>query len=103
MPAPRTVPADLGQLVADTLALYNGIFTDVRIEQRAGAGVPLVRLDTEQIRRVVINLLDNAIEAMERSGQIIVETQLDPPHRVVRLIVADNGPCIPPPDRHELL
>src|SRR4029077_4836839 len=33
MPAPRTVPTDLGQLVADTLVLYNDIFTDVRIEQ----------------------------------------------------------------------
>jgi two-component system nitrogen regulation sensor histidine kinase NtrY len=102
MPAPRTVPTDLGQLVADTLALYNDIFTDVRIEQRAAAGVPLVRLDAEQIRRVVINLVDNAIEAMERTGQIIVETQLDTPGGVVRLIVADDGPGIPPAEREKL-
>ena len=102
MPAPRTVPTDLGQLVAETLALYNGIFTDVGIEQRAAAGVPLVRLDAEQIRRVVINLVDNAIEAMERRGQIIVETQLDAPGGVVRLIVADNGPGIPPAEREKL-
>src|SRR5205807_4125555 len=57
MPAPRTVPTDLGQLVTETLALYNGIFADVHIEQRLGAEVPLVRLDVEQIRRVVINLV----------------------------------------------
>ena len=102
MPAPRTVPTDLSQLVADTLAIYNDIFTDVRIEQRAAAGVPLVRLDAEQIRRVVINLVDNAIEAMERRGQIVVETQLDPPGGVVRLIVADDGPGIPPAEREKL-
>ena len=77
MPSPRTVPTDLAQLIADTLALYNGIFSDVRIEQRFAPGLPLVRLDPEQIRRVIINLVDNAIEAMERRGEIVVETQLD--------------------------
>ena len=68
MPSPRTVPTDLAQLITDTVALYNGIFTDVRIDQRFAPGVPLVRLDPEQIRRVIINLVDNAIEAMERRG-----------------------------------
>src|SRR5690349_22985315 len=66
MPSPRTVPTDIGELITDTVALYNGIFTDVRIAQRFAEGVPLVRLDVEQIRRVIINLIDNAIEAMER-------------------------------------
>src|SRR5207253_9689355 len=70
MPAPRTVPTDLGQLIADTIALYNGIFTEVRIEQRFAPGVPSVRLDGEQIRRVIINLVDHALAAMERRGQI---------------------------------
>jgi two-component system nitrogen regulation sensor histidine kinase NtrY len=102
MPSPRTVPSDLAQLVTDTVALYNGIFTDVRIDQRFAPGVPLVRLDVEQIRRVMINLMDNAIEAMERRGQIVVETQLDPANSVVRVIVADNGPGIPASEREKL-
>ena len=63
MPAPRAVPTDLNQLIVDSLALYNGIFTDVAIEQRFADRLPLVRLDAEQIRRVIINLVDNAIEA----------------------------------------
>jgi two-component system nitrogen regulation sensor histidine kinase NtrY len=50
MPSPRTVPTDLAQLITDTIALYNGIFSDVRIEQRYADGI-LVRLDPEQIRR----------------------------------------------------
>src|SRR5205823_8719023 len=52
MPAPRTVPTDLAQLITDTVALYSGIFADVRIEQHFPAGLPLVRLDPEQVRRV---------------------------------------------------
>src|SRR5882672_5675852 len=102
MPSPRTVPTDLGQLITDTIALYNGIFTDVRIDQRFAPGVPLVRLDAEQIRRVIINLVDNAIEAMERRGQIVVETQRDAANNVVRVFVADNGPGIPPAEREKL-
>ena len=77
MPSPRTVPTDLHKFVADSLALYNGIFADVTLEQRFAGDVPLVRLDPEQIRRVIINLVDNAVEAMERHGRIVVETQRD--------------------------
>jgi two-component system nitrogen regulation sensor histidine kinase NtrY len=101
MPSPRTVPTDLGQLITDTVALYNGIFTDVRIDQRF-SGLPLVRLDAEQIRRVIINLVDNAIEAMERRGQIVVETQLDAANNLVRVVVADDGPGIPAAERDKL-
>ena len=102
MPSPRTVPTDLAQLVTDTVALYNGIFADVRIGQRFAPGVPLVRLDPEQIRRVIINLVDNAVEAMERHGQIVLETQLDAANGLARLIVADDGPGIPPAEREKL-
>ena len=102
MPSPRTVATDLSRLIADTIALYNGIFSAVRIEQRFAPGLPLVRIDPEQIRRVVINLVDNAIEAMERRGEIIVETQLDAANAIVRVIVADNGPGIPAGEREKL-
>jgi two-component system nitrogen regulation sensor histidine kinase NtrY len=102
MPSPRTVPTDLAQLITDTLALYNGILSDVRIDQRYESEVRLVRLDPEQIRRVVINLVDNAIEAMERRGQIVVETQLDRTNNVVRVMVSDDGPGIPAAEREKL-
>jgi two-component system nitrogen regulation sensor histidine kinase NtrY len=102
MPSPRTVATDLSRLIADTIALYNGIFSAVRIEQRLVSGLPLVRLDPEQIRRVMINLVDNAIEAMERRGEIVVETQYDGANAIARVIVADNGPGIPAGERDKL-
>ncbi len=71
MPTPRTVPTDLHALIVNTLTLYDGLFTDVTIEHQFAPDVPLVRLDPEQIRRVIINLIDNAIEAMERRGRIV--------------------------------
>jgi two-component system nitrogen regulation sensor histidine kinase NtrY len=101
MPTPRTVPTDLRELIVNTLALYDGLFTEVRIEHQFADTGP-VRLDPEQIRRVIINLVDNAVEAMERRGNISVETQGDKPNHLVRIIVADNGPGIPASEREKL-
>jgi two-component system nitrogen regulation sensor histidine kinase NtrY len=102
MPSPRTVPTDLHQLIQDTLVLYNGLFADVTIEHRFDPDIVLVRLDVEQIRRVIINLVDNAIEAMERRGRIAVETARDRANNVARVIVADDGPGIPAEERDKL-
>ena len=101
MPTPRTVPTDLRELIVNTLTLYEGLFADVTIERQFADGPP-VRLDPEQIRRVIINLVDNAIEAIERRGRILVETQCDQPNHLVRVIVADDGPGIPPSERDKL-
>jgi len=102
MPSPKTVPTDLAALITDTLALYSGIFANVSLATRFEPSVGLVRLDVEQIRRVVINLIDNAIEAMERKGEIVVETAFDDVNKIVRIVVADNGPGIPASEREKL-
>ena len=102
MPAPRAAPTDLHALLTDTLTLYNGLFSQVHLERRFDAKLPLVRLDQEQIRRVVINLIDNAVEAMDRRGAICIETQHDGGNGVVRVVIADDGPGIPPADRDKL-
>jgi two-component system nitrogen regulation sensor histidine kinase NtrY len=102
MPAPRRMPTDLPVLVADTLALYVGLFRDVHIETRFPPAIPVGRVDPEQIRRVLINLVDNAIEAMDRRGLVVVELHHAPAERVFRIVVADNGPGIPPGEREKL-
>ncbi len=102
MPAPRTAPTDLHELIRAALALYDGIVTDVTIDHVFAPDVPPVRIDPEQIRRVIINVVDNAIEAMDRQGHIVIETQMDAPNRFVRLIIADDGPGIPPGEREKL-
>ncbi|HEY3382077.1 MAG TPA: ATP-binding protein [Vicinamibacterales bacterium] len=102
MPAPRRIPTDLAGLLADTLSLYVGLFREVKIESTAPPGMPMVRVDPEQIRRVVINLVDNAIEAMDRHGHVAIEVQYAATERVARVVVADNGPGIPASEREKL-
>jgi two-component system nitrogen regulation sensor histidine kinase NtrY len=102
MPAPRAVPTDLHALLEDALGLYQGLFTEVEFRRRFADGLPKTAVDQEQIRRVVINLVDNAIEAMDRRGAIDIETEHDRASSVVRIIVADNGPGIPAAEREKL-
>jgi two-component system nitrogen regulation sensor histidine kinase NtrY len=102
MPAPRAVPSDLHQMLNEALALYNGLFTEVQFDRRFAAALPQVRVDPEQMRRVVINLVDNAIEAIDRTGTIVIETAHDPANSLVRVTVADDGPGIPAEERDKL-
>ena len=102
MPPPKRVPTDLRALVSGTLTLYTGLFRDVRIESVVGSALPPVNVDPEQIRRVIINLVDNAIEAMDRRGQVLVETMHDASNHVARIVIADNGPGIPATEREKL-
>ena len=112
MPAPRAVPCNLNAVLTDTLALYNGLFSQIQMDRRFAPALPPVRLDVEQIRRVVINLVDNAIEAMgglqagPRPGgelpRITIETQHDAGNAVARVVISDNGPGVPPADREKL-
>ena len=112
MPAPRAVPSNLNAVLTDTLALYSGLFSQIRIDRRFASALPPVRLDVEQIRRVVINLVDNGIEAMggmqagpRPDGEppcVTIETQHDAANAVARIVISDNGPGVPPADREKL-
>lgn len=110
MPAPRVVPTSLHALLEEALALYNGLFRAIRLERAFAADLPPVRLDPEQIKRVVINLIDNAVEAIgaqeggpdAAAGIITVGTAHDPANGIVRLTITDNGPGIPPAEREKL-
>jgi two-component system, NtrC family, nitrogen regulation sensor histidine kinase NtrY len=102
MPAPRARPTDLHALLEDVLTLYSGIFADVEIVPRFAATLPKASVDPEQMRRVIINVIDNAIEAMNQQGTIDIETQQEPANNLVRIVIADNGPGIPAAERDKM-
>jgi signal transduction histidine kinase len=62
--------------------------------QPVGDELPEIRMDAERMKQVVINLLRNAIEAMDgRGGQVLVETGLVDGR--ARIVVQDDGPGLP--------
>jgi two-component system, NtrC family, nitrogen regulation sensor histidine kinase NtrY len=102
LPAPNPVPTDVHEVIAATLALYDGVHSRVTIRPRCEPDLPLVSVDPEQMKRVLVNLLDNAVEAMGGSGLVTIEARRDTVSGAVRLEVADDGPGIRAEDRDRL-
>ena len=102
LPAPRRVPVDVRKVIADCLDLYRDRHGDIRIETRLDSDLPQALLDPEQIKRVLVNLLDNAIEAMGGEGALRIEARVAPGGHGLRIEVADEGPGIRPGDRDRL-
>jgi two-component system nitrogen regulation sensor histidine kinase NtrY len=102
LPAASLEPAGLHDVIDQALSLYDGLFPGVTFERRLAPDLPPLRLDADQIKRALINLVDNAIEATEGRGRVLVATEYDRAGGRARLVVADDGPGIPATDRERL-
>ncbi len=94
MPKPDVHPADLNEVVAGALALYQG---GTPVERRLDAQLPALELDRGQLTQVLHNLLENARDALagKPDGRIGVITRKGDAGDRVELIVEDNGPGVP--------
>ena len=103
LPKINRQPADLHEIIRQVAAMFGGIFAEVQIDLALDETVPQpLLLDKEQVKRVFINLFDNAIEAMDKKGRLSVRSTYDPVLRQVRVEVSDSGPGIPDDDREKL-
>jgi two-component system nitrogen regulation sensor histidine kinase NtrY len=102
LPAACLEPAGLHDVIEQALSLYDGLFPGVTFERRLAPDLPPLRLDADQMKRALINLVDNAIEATEGRGRVLVATEYDRAEGRARLVVADDGPGIPAADRERL-
>ncbi|MDH3746346.1 MAG: ATP-binding protein [Acidobacteriota bacterium] len=100
MQPPRPTETDMTKLVRETLMLYDGIKTGVEIEGRIDSDAATAVLDRAQIKRVLINLLDNAVDATEPPGSVRVS--LHKANGRLEIEVADTGPGIPASAREKL-
>ena len=101
-PAVSTEPSQLTLIVQSTLELYDGLFDGLVISRRLALDLPAVLVDPELVRRVLINIIDNAIEANDGRGEILVTTRDNPEHGAVRVEIADHGPGVDPEDEEKL-
>jgi two-component system nitrogen regulation sensor histidine kinase NtrY len=86
---------DLDGIIREAMSLYKEAETGVRIVFHEANGVPRVKVDREQIKRVMINLLDNAMAAVEGRGEIRIDLTDHPDQGMVQVVVSDNGKGIP--------
>jgi two-component system nitrogen regulation sensor histidine kinase NtrY len=101
MPEVSPEPVEFSEVVDSALALYRGL-PGVRWELDTDPGVGVVEVDPEQMRRALINLIDNAVSAMNGEGTIRISTRPHGGPGTLHLEVADSGPGIPPGDRDKM-
>jgi two-component system nitrogen regulation sensor histidine kinase NtrY len=104
LPRPILRDRDLNALVEEAVSLYAGSFPPaVRLEKDLAPEVPRLQADADQLKRVLGNLLQNALEAMDgRGGVVRVSTRRVPGSSVVEIAVADEGRGIGPEDMENL-
>jgi two-component system nitrogen regulation sensor histidine kinase NtrY len=91
---------DVNALVAETLSIYEQSLPEgVRLRLELAGGVPEVEADAEQLKRVLVNVVNNGLEAMEeRGGELTVSTSSDG-DGAVTIAVRDQGPGIEDVDK----
>ncbi len=103
MPSIQLQSADLHLIVEQTISLFAGIFSDIEFETHFSPEIPVpIMIDPDQMRRVFINLFDNAIDAMNKKGKIQINTSFDKTQQRVHIEIADIGPGIPPQEKERL-
>ncbi len=103
MPASNPTPNNLNEVINETLVLYQEGHRDIHFEFNQDPAVPVFNLDREQTKRVVINLLENAVGAVDSSdGTITIDTSFNPTLQMATFTIADNGCGIPSDDKPRL-
>jgi len=103
MPSVKLQSANIHDIIDHTISLFEGIFADIEFDTQYARDVPTpIQIDSEQMKRVFINLFDNAIDAMNKKGKIRVDTAFNKQLQSVRIEVSDTGPGISLKDKERL-
>jgi nitrogen fixation/metabolism regulation signal transduction histidine kinase len=98
LPSAQLKPLDLNALVHEVLSLYAEPQEQGRLAARLEPGLPGIKGDASQLRQVIHNLVQNALDAVQDrpDGRVVVRSTLSVTEtgapRSVRLHITDNGP-----------
>ncbi|MFN8005972.1 MAG: ATP-binding protein [Terriglobia bacterium] len=104
LPNAVMMPANINHLIENTLSSFNGRFDGIHLVTELSPDLPEVHGDPEQLRRVFVNLLDNALEALEDAPkkELAVSSSFSRKNETVQIIVKDSGHGISPADKEKL-
>jgi len=103
MPKIQLQEVDINDIIHQAIAPFRGIFSEVKFQTDFAADIPLsIKIDPEQMRRVFINLFDNAIDAMNKQGEVEIRTSFDKLQQRVSIEISDSGPGISEEDKDKL-
>jgi PAS domain S-box-containing protein len=108
LPAAKPELSDVNEVITDTLKLYEERLDGIRLESNLADDLPPALIDREQIKRALVNLIDNALHAITESPFALEEKSLTLATReiyeqdTIEITVADTGPGIAPTDRERI-
>ncbi len=105
MPASNPAPENINSIISDTMVLYQQGHKDIEFKLSADTSIPNISVDREQLKRVIINLLDNAVHAVheaEPPRTIDLKTELNRAMNMATLLICDSGCGIPDKDKPRL-
>ena len=102
-PAAQPAPSDLNEVVESGLAVFAGRLDGIQVTKELAPNLPAVNIDRDQFKRVVVNLVDNAAEAMQDSlvKRLFVGTSAVGAD-TVELVIADTGCGISAEEKQKL-
>ena len=103
LPSARPVVCDINDVVANGIGVFEGRLEGIDVNLDLSRGLPRVNVDPEQFKRVVVNLVDNAAEAMQDSPVKILNVATRPGIAdCVEIVFADSGCGITPDEKEKL-
>jgi len=105
LPEAQPQMVSVNEIVANTVRLYDDRLDQIELVADLAPDLPRVSLDVDQFKQTLVNLVDNAIEAIQtdsKSGRITVTTRYQRQRERVQVVVSDTGHGIAPADRDKL-
>lgn len=95
---PRMVPTDVNEVIEKALTILENEFRlqHIELQKQLAADIEPIRLDSNQIEQVVVNILLNAVHATPAKGTITVKSEMRPDANQVRVVISDTGCGIDP-------
>ena len=103
MPEIKKMPANLAGIIKEVLELYKDYKGfNIKVVLPLPDDMPPVEMDGEQFKRVMINIFDNAFQAMGNSGNIELKVYMDKPANRIFMDIADDGPGMKEDDKDKI-
>ncbi len=98
LPQARPVIGSLNKVAEEALTIFRQSHPQVELVLDADPKMPEFKFDPDQLKRVLVNLIDNAIASVAEEPQkrVSVQTRYDENLKIMRLAVTDTGSGIPP-------
>ncbi len=101
LPELRPVPAQINDVIKKTAQIYVDNHPQIKFDIQLDLTLPEFKFDPDQIKRVLVNLIENAIDAVSKiePALVSIQTEYQGRSKVLKICIADNGVGIPHRDR----